>query len=435
MAEALIDLGIVATEERRQLPRPPSLPRPVLLLVALALVGLLTGAAHRPPPSPPVVVAARLGDMTYVTGDRLFVVSPGKELLDPIVTTKTVSAYSLPEGRLLSRTSVDVSGAIFNVLEAGSAILVSYQVDTVGAEATVALVPGTDRELWRRPARLLAASPADGLVLLRENSPQFGNLNWYGIDLTTGSVRWSLRQPVRGVTTEGGVRDGFPRMLVTVTEAGDVEVRDTISGAVIATARVPIEPTRAGADVPIWLNGDLLMVGAPTGTTAYALPGLAERWHSDVDLTGRWLQPACGEAICSLSWQGGLWVLNADSGTMRWSDDRWNYADQAGAYLLAADDMGAGRTQRISVLDPANGRVLGDFGAWHSIGEAATDGSVIGMWEPMTENVVWYARLDPATQGVRLLGRAESVAGDCQTTTDVLVCRRIDASVGIWSLK
>jgi len=223
-------------------------------------------------------------------------------------------------------------------------------------------------------------------------------------------------------------------MLITATEAGQVEVRDTVTGTVTATARVPIEPTRAGADVPILIAGDLLMVGAPTGTTAYALPGLAERWHSDVDLTGRWLQQSCGGAICSLSWEGGLWVLNPGTGTMRWSDDRWNYADQAGAYLLAADDTAGGRTQRISILEPANGRVLGDFGEWHSIGDAAADGTVIGLRELMTDNVVWYARLDSATQGVRLLGKAESVAGDCQTTPDVLVCRRIDASVGIWSL-
>lgn len=437
MADVLIDLGDVAVQERRRvLPDPPPLNRRlVLLVVALVLLAMTAGAVHRGPPAPPVVVPARLGDMTFVSADRLFVVSPGTDSHDSAGTYKIVFEYDLPSGRPLSQTHVAVSGAIFNVAEAGPAILVSYQVDAVGAEATVALVPDTGRELWRRPARLLSASPADGLVLLRENSPQFGNLNWSGVDLATGAIRWSFQQPVRGYTTEDGFSDGFPRMLITATEAGFIEVRDVRTGTVQATAHVPIDATRAGAEVPIWPAGDQLLVSEPSGTTAYALPGLTRRWHSTVDLNGRWLQPDCGGALCSLSWQGGLWVLDPDTGAMRWFDERWNYADEAGRYLLAADEAGSGRTQVISVLDPVSGRVLGNFGQWHAIGAAAGDGTVIGLRERLIDNVVWYAMLDPATQGVRLLGRADDVSGDCQTTTGVLVCRRTDASVGIWTLK
>ncbi len=48
--------------------------------------------------------------------------------------------------------------------------------------------------------------------------------------------------------------------------------------------------------------------------------------------------------------------------------------------------------------------------------------------------VVRYGLFDPVTLRVRVLGAAEPVYDDCQTTPDVLVCRRIDASVGIWRL-
>jgi hypothetical protein len=93
----------------------------------------------------------------------------------------------------------------------GRIVLVSYQVDTVGAEATVALTEGTDRALWRQPSRMLSASAPDGLVLLRENSPEAGDVTWAGVDLASGAVRWSLRQPVRGFTTAAVFTDGFSR--------------------------------------------------------------------------------------------------------------------------------------------------------------------------------------------------------------------------------
>jgi hypothetical protein len=59
---------------------------------------------------------------------------------------------------------------------------------------------------------------------------------------------------------------------------------------------------------------------------------------------------------------------------------------------------------------------------------------VIGVRQRPGEDVVWFASLDPATLAVRVLGAAERVSGDCQTTAEVLVCRRLDASVGIWQL-
>jgi hypothetical protein len=121
-----------------------------------------------------------------------------------------------------------------------------------------------------------------------------------------------------------------------------------------------------------------------------------------------------------------------------WSADRWSYADLAGPYLLAAeidgDGDGADADPKLSVLDPATGGVRGDFGAWRTVGVPRPDGTVIGLRAETTLDVVWYARLDPADHGARMLGSAEQVSGDCQTTPAVLVCRRVDASVGIWRL-
>ena len=152
--------------------------------MAVVLVVLLTGAVHRGPPAPPVVIAARLGDTMFVGDDRVFLVSRRTGTGRPrLVQNKIVSTYALPGGELLSRTRSRSPARSSTWSAVDRTILVSYQVDTSGAEATVALTAGTDRALWRHPSRLLAASAPDGLVLLRENSPQAGSLNWFGVDL------------------------------------------------------------------------------------------------------------------------------------------------------------------------------------------------------------------------------------------------------------
>src|SRR4029450_12869817 len=79
----------------------------------------------------------------------------------------------------------------------------------------------------------------DGLVLLHENTPGFGNPAWSGIDLATGAVRWSLIQPPRGFITDAGASDGFPTYLVTATHTGSIEVRDARTGSVLAARKVP----------------------------------------------------------------------------------------------------------------------------------------------------------------------------------------------------
>lgn len=416
-------------------PRRPAPHRAALGALALVLITLLAGAAHRGPPAPPVAIAARLGDTMFVVDDQVFLVSAVPGPVATPVQNKIVSTYALPGGELLSRTEVAVSGPVLNVVAVDNTILVSYQMDTSGAETTVALTAGTDRALWRHPSRLLATSGPDGLVLLRENMPQDGSLSWFGVDLTTGDVRWSLRQPFRGFTTEAGTVGAFPKYLVTATYAGDLEVRDARTGVVLARARVPLPVGQAGNDLPVWTADNLVLVGGVDGTTAYGLPDLAERWHSTTELTGRWVQPDCAGEICSLSWRGGLRVIDPASGVPLWSSDLWSYADQVGPYLLASDNVGREPDRTVSVVEPATGRVRGDFGPWHPAGEERADGTVIGLRERPVDDIVWYAVLDPEAVTVQVLGVADRVSGDCAATVSALVCRRIDASVGIWRLK
>jgi hypothetical protein len=429
VSEVLIDLGDPSSGTTPGRGSRPAFPfRTVLTALSIVLLAGLAGAAAAPPPPRPTVVPARLGDMMFVGTDRFFLVRSDLVSLD-----KVVSAYSLPDGKLLSTNRVAVPGAIFDVTSTGTTILVSFQVDTVGAEATVALTPGNDTPLWRRPARLLGVSADDGLVLLRENSPQFGNLNWYGIDLATGNQRWTLQQPVRGFITETDLTGGFPRRLVVADSSGDLEIRDTRTGRVTAsgTFEAPSDWERRG--IALWPDGDLILIGDHSSTTAYGLADLKPRWTTAVDLYAAYVGPDCVQQVCFFSPRsGGMLVVDRATGQRRWASQTWSYADRVGSYLLAAADPETGGNHTLNVVDPATGRVRGDFGKWQSLSPAAPDGTVIGLRQ--SGDTVYWGRLDPARLTTEVLGVADHISSDCQTTAEVLICRRTDASVAIWPL-
>jgi hypothetical protein len=434
----LIDLGEVtrvdepvarAGDDRRQ-PHPH---RALLAALTVVLAGTLAGAVHQVPPPAPVLIGAKLGDKMFVDANGLFMAGAGPALNSQDVQNKIISWYGVPGGELHSRTTVAVPGPIFQVTAAGQTVLVSYLIDGDREEATAALISGSDKALWRRPARLLSASGPAGLAILRENSPDLGGVVWSGVDLTTGASRWTIRQPRHGIATLAGYDPaGFPRWLVTSTADGQIEVLDTISGAVLSRITAPLGVRAADADVPIWTAADLLLVGGD-GTTAFALPRLERRWRIDSSFAGRWVQPDCAGVICSLSWSGGMRVLDPATGALRWADDRWNNADEAGPYLLVSDTTP--QVQRpVTVVDAGTGEDHGAFGPWQPDGAAAADGTVIGLQEQLADGIVWFARLDPATTRVRVLGAATEVAGDCGVTAVALICRRLDAGVGIWRL-
>ncbi|MFI7544504.1 hypothetical protein [Actinoplanes sp. NPDC049599] len=436
MGDVLIDLG----EQHGRLPSETvaSLDRPhrfrgILASLTAVLLAGLGGAAVTRAPVAPVLVAARLGDTMFVEQSRLYVVGGNRDPQGAAIQHKIVSMYALPGGELLAHTTVAVTGAIFQVTSVAETVLVSYQVDTVGAEATVALQAGTDRALWRAPARLLSVSAADGLVLLRENSPRFGDLHWYGLDLATGRTRWSLEQPLQGYTTEAGYRAGFPRRLITATTAGHIEVRDTVSGTLLVEGDVTARPGWSRRGITVWPTGDLVLVGGLGGITAYTLAGLSPRWHSGLELSGRWVQD-CVNAICVFGYRGGVQVLDPGTGQVRWAADRWTMAAEAGSYLLVSGNQGLEGRYPLAVVEPVSGVVHGDFGAWRAAGPPRADGTVVGLRQRIGDDVVFYALLDPVTLAVRVLGTATTVSGDCQATTEVLVCRRIDAGVAIWPL-
>ena len=437
MGDVVIDLGELphGTQQRvRPTVRPPLPVRPLLIAAAVALLAMLTGAVRTPAPSGPSIIPAQLGDTTFTARDRYFVVASADQRATSRLQNKFISMYALPDAKLLSRTPVTVSGAIMQVDAIGDVVLVSQQVDTVGGQATTAVAAATGRLLWRHPSRLIGASPSGRLALLLDNSSGAGPLRWYGVDPTTGFALWSQEEPVTGSTDLAYGSGDTPARLVTATLAGELTVRDPESGAVTATAVVPAPAEWRLRGLNIWIVDDLVLLGGREGITAYDLTDLRARWESPFDLTEVFVLPVCGDAICLFGRFGGLKVVDPATGLLRWDTEEWAAARRVGQFLLASGNDRAEGQEPLVVLDSRTGNQRGSFGVWRPVGEPLPDGRIIGVRERLSEQRVWYAVLDPAALTVRVLGVADGVTGDCDVTTDVLICRRLDSTVGVWRL-
>jgi putative pyrroloquinoline-quinone binding quinoprotein len=417
----MIDLGEMPREQTPVEAVAPLPVRALLSVLALLLIPLLAASAHSGPPRPPVVVPAHLGDTTYVDGDLLFVIGAGPDLLASEVRNQVISAYALPGAKLLSRTTVAVSGRIYAVHQVGTTIVVAYQIEANGNQAVVGLTAGTGTALWRRAAGLVAVSAADRLVLL--TSPQAE----IGVNLVDGTDRWSVPHPIDAGVTEAGWVDDYPRWFVTAG-AGRLATHDARTGAVTAAITV----AKDGLADPV---GDLLVFDlGPAGLTAYHLPDLTRRWHSDVDLSQSWTRTPCGPVICAFQPQRGMIVLDPATGRRLWTAERWAFAEPVGPYLIATVLDRERDDPQQWILDAATGRVLGDFGSWQALALGPSPGLLYGKRELAGKYVVWYGVLDPRTRRSSILGSAERVSGDCEFTPDAFICRLVDASVAVWEL-
>jgi len=423
VADAIIDLGEAEPLSPVAGARPPVPWRALLGTLSVVLLVLAAGSARAAPFPAATVIPARLADSTFIDGDRLFLVTKG-----------VIKTYSLPDGRLLSRTTVDVTGSVSNVLEAGDTLVVSYQVDADGSQRTVAATTGTDRVLWRQRDGLVGASGPAGVALLSTGYGAQNEAVWQAVDLHTGVPRWSATQPPGGFTMVTGPIDEYPQWFVTVYPGGKVETRDPLTGRVTATRDGP--PIDPEANSIIWSVGDLALIGGPAaGVTAYRLPGLTPVWNTRVDLSQTWMATDCGAVLCAFRPQQGIVVLDPADGHLLWQSGRWAYAVPAGPYLIAAMLNRTAGTPAYWVLDPRTGRVLGDFGNWEMVPSDTVPDQLYVVYTAPGRDTIVYGVLDPGRRSARILGTGEQVSGGCLTSVGALICRLVDASVAIWRLR
>ncbi|BAL92059.1 hypothetical protein AMIS_68390 [Actinoplanes missouriensis 431] len=428
MSPVLIDLGEVPRGESLAPAVPaeaPPVPSRVLLaILSMILVVGLGGAVQPDRPAPPAIVPAAQGDVLRVVGDRLYVIgrqtSPG---------VRVVRSLSLPDARLLSWHLVALTGEILDVAAAGDMLLLSVLNERTSRFGTIALRATDPDPVWRLPVLVEGVSPADRLALVREEDDT--GFWWRGLDLATGEVRWSLRQPgddVMSPSTHGGA---YPDWLYQLTTDRRLLAWDTRTGRLSATRNIP---ERGPETLSLWPAGDMALIGARSdGTTGYdATEGLRQRWHSGVNLSWYRNPSPCGDLICAFLPQRGIMVIDPRTGRERWSSDRWNYAERVGGYLVTG--LPGTAFPEHFVLDPATGDVLGEAGRWESGGPGPEPDTAYVRRVVSGEDRVWYGVLDMRRMRIRVSGVADRVAGDCHFAAGALICRRLDASVGVWRL-
>ncbi|GIE27135.1 hypothetical protein Ait01nite_001800 [Actinoplanes italicus] len=435
MRDVQIDLGEVPSgESGTALPRAPVPYRWILGPLTLLLVVMLGGGGPPPQPPPaPFVLPLTLGDGIRLDENRLYVV----EQADPVGTVvrhHTIRAYDLPGMELLDTYRVEVTGDIQRIADVGDGLLmVGFSDVQNGDPGTSVMRPDDETPVWTRPVDLYGIAP-DRSVLLAYEGPGANQPVWRGMDPRTGAVLWSM-EPSEVLQVTMPVESfwsGFPERIYALRADGRLEVRSARTGVVTATTR-PAGPLRD--DTAIWAAGGLVLVGRGTEeTTAYDQETLAEKWRRPGPVMPEDGFPQdCRPTICIATYGGGGFsAVDPATGRLLWRADGYDAGEVIDGHVVVSQSSQA--EPALALLDPRSGTVVTRIPGWVSGGPGPAPGTawVYRLNQPGYQ--LAYGVLDLGDGKVRLLGRAERIAGGCQFNTAVLVCRRLDSSIAVWRL-
>ncbi|MFB9239857.1 PQQ-binding-like beta-propeller repeat protein [Plantactinospora siamensis] len=429
---ATIELGELTPDRPELLPGAPGgWPRWPAVLAVLALMAALAGSGPDPRGLPGTDVAAPVGALVVLGGDRLFVADPSVE--DPSrPRTSRLTVYRLPDGRKLTEQPLalpplgppDLVGRVGDML-----LFTSWQSDP---QQVFALDAATGALRWRQPARPAGITTA-GHVLLAPPGPaeQPAPSRLWSVDAVTGAQQWSVDLP--GGTMASGRSDPLTErvsLLVHWLPTGRLVLLDPDSGRQVGARDVP-PPTPDGE---LSVAAGLVLVGTPDGvTTAYGLDGLDRRWRR-TGLVGRqseWTD--CAGLLCLADQQ--LEALDPATGLTRWRQRPSRLAFHNGNALLVVDQDGRDPTGTfpVAVLDRDTGHVRAELGRWALVGTSGDGRRVYGV-RYGHDGVSLVAVLDPIGATVRVLGALRDLVGSCQARWDLLICLRTDSRLGIWRL-
>lgn len=414
MPSALIDLDTApATHDRPgRSRRPRARLLPALLL--LALLGPATPAVSDHLRA--TLIAAQNQDNVFVSGGRLYVVDAA-----PTGLPRAMHTYRLPDGKLLSKATLQIPEAVTGVRATGDTTLVET---TIGQRpAVIAMDDATGLSRWWQFGVVRGASAAGGLALLADDHDSGEDLD--AVDLRSGAYRWQVLAPAGGVLLSAGP-PGMPRWLIADGPQGRLDSYDALTGKHVATAQAASAGPLASPAGSLFVTGD-----DSSGATAYALPALTTRWHrptGSFKLAGGWVEPDCGAVVCAFLPR--LVALDPATGQTRWTSDRWDDAQRAGDLLVAGRGNGTPDQVPISVVDPATGRVRADLGGWREI--LGPDGTMAYTVHP--GNPTLFGRFDPNAGAVRILGTTDADFGHCDAAAGAVVCHLTDGPVAIWHI-
>ncbi|WP_173061417.1 outer membrane protein assembly factor BamB family protein [Phytohabitans houttuyneae] len=432
----LIDLGEMRHRPEEAAPESPRMP--VRRRLAWALAGLTALAATLgPSTSAPAAlveatIPARLGDFPFAVGEQFYVVTSDRgERAGP----RTITAYSLPAAQRLWQAPLPLSGALRGVGATAGQMLISTQPELLQQVESVSIREASGQIAWRRRALFEGVTPVRGHVLLwtsPDGTPtaSTGNETLEAVDAVTGAVRWSYRVP-KGGWLSYRYAGHAPTHVVTLLASGRVEVRDVEDGRVLAAGDLlPPRPPSVPAGY-VQFAGELVLVRQESMVTAYGLDRLDRRWAAAIDLPTEYVMPDCGKTLCVVSQRGGVRALDPATGRQLWADPTRTYLSRAGDHLVAATPAHDGLAD-LAVLDPRTGRQREHLGAWALVGPPGPSGELVGMRTDLTTSRAWLARLDPRTGGARFFALVEAVSGDCEVHAGAVICRRLDATIGVW---
>ncbi|MEV6346170.1 PQQ-binding-like beta-propeller repeat protein [Actinoplanes sp. NPDC051851] len=432
MAEALIDLGRV--EDAPVEPPPPRSWRPVLAAAGALLLVLLGGAAAPVHPPAPAILPGALGDQLIVTDETVFVVGAASESGEA-VRSHPLHAYALPGARPVSASTIAVPGVIFSIQPAGpDLLLISARNEADNVVTVIAVRPSTGETLWRRAGITVGVSETAGVAVITtdgvpRSDDEYAVSYWHVVDLETGTSRWSVRLASgEQAVTDGAVRE--PRRLY-VLRTGRLSAYDVRNGRVVA--QVPV-PGIAPGEAALWPVGDrVLVTGEEGGTYTFQGDELTPVSHVARGMSGYFAPAECDGLLCVYTETNRVAGLDPETGAETWSapfDGFAAYRDGAVISTATAD----GTRPRLLKSDPVTGRRLAELDGWSPVPGTAS-GPFYVQHVQLGADRYWFGVVDPVTFRVAVLFSGEHLAGDCRFTETALVCRRIDASVGVWPLR
>ncbi|MDQ7906529.1 PQQ-binding-like beta-propeller repeat protein [Phytohabitans sp. ZYX-F-186] len=431
----VIDLGEVRPGPERAVPRPVRTPvrwRFTWALAGLAVVATTLGPAlPEAAPLTEATIPARLGDTAFAVGEQFYVVTSGRTEL---AGARTISAYTLPGATRLWQAPLPLTGALRGVGAVAGQMLLSTQPELLEQVESVSIREASGQVMWRRRALFEGVTPG-GQVLLWTSpdgtpSASTGRETLEAVDPVTGAVRWAYRVPA-GAWLSYRYADRSPTHVVTLLPSGTVEVREVEQARVLAAADLlPARPPSTPASY-VQFAGDMVLVRDGPTVVAYGVDGLDRRWSAAIDLATEYVTPGCGDKLCVVRHLGGVRVLDPATGRTLWTDRSRVFVSRAGDYLVGQARGRDGFTQ-LTALDPETGRELNRLGEWTVIAPPTAAGELIAMRTDLATSRAWLARIDPATGGAHFFGVVGGVTGDCEVRSGAVICRRLDATVGVW---
>jgi outer membrane protein assembly factor BamB len=457
--DVLIELGDTWSAPAPEEARPPRRrrdPRPWLLLLTLAPVLVLGGAAGPPSLFREVASAPVDGVQVFaVTADSIEVVEQSE------VDASTVASYPLSGGG--RRWVTRVLGPVDDLLpEPAAGVLLAINLGPGGVGRPVggvsALDAGTGRLLWSRPGAHLVQVRLDQrrAVLYHGRGPVATAVT--AVDLGTGTPVWTtpLEQPgvpwaAVAVPTPG---TGSPPGPVLALVGDTVMALDAASGAVLASRRVgiPSAEERHDARAPrLYILGGQGIVAYEerfhTVFAAYDLAALTPRWRTTMPTETGFLA-GCGPVICAgtgiLSTcfpvrcseiDSFLYGLDPGSAAQRWVSRGWSRTGAvlgAGTRVVAFNREPVGSLlARAGVIDPATGELAVDLSTWTPVDPAPGTPTVLVASQQDSYHS-WFALLRADLGRIVPVGRLPVAGEACQTAGVHLVCPTLDGRLTVW---